>query len=149
LKNPDEIRDEIRAKRLAPGSPFRYRWLWQAVLSEMSDAELRLAVSIWLHSDENGERAFPGQQALAALSRVSTRSIRSRTRALELAGFLNAETGAGKRTTNYTLTIPERTLIELDQLCAERAASGLGGKSLFRESIQRSTQITNTAAGYL
>jgi hypothetical protein len=79
------------------------------MLSENTPLAKLLGVALWLHTDENGERAFPAQPTLAVMTDADARSLRRSTRQLEAAGFLNAEPGSGKRS--------ERTL--------ESAQSGL------------------------
>lgn len=119
MKTPDQIRDAIRAKRLAPDSrtPFRYRWLWSLMTSDLDPAEKLQGVAIWMFSDEDGANAWPSQSTIGAMVGRHVSSIKRGQTGLREAGYLSMRPGSGKASTRYGLTMPDirqQTLTELD-----------------------------------
>ena len=100
--------------------------LWRSALlaSDVSRRGKQVGTAIAEHGWTTGE-IFPNQKRLAALSGTSPKTVQRAVDDLEAAGWLTAVPGSGRRSSDYTLTVP-MPVDTVDDACAQPIEGGHG-----------------------
>jgi DNA-binding transcriptional ArsR family regulator len=128
------------------------RWRRAVIRSELSDAQVRVAVALADHMNGAGSPAWPSVERLAKLTHRSPRSVQRALRELEEAGWIEATSsrkggraeGGDGRATRYRATFPKGDTDDTLQgrhsrraRVTETAAKGDTDDTRSREEVER------------
>jgi hypothetical protein len=121
-------------------TPFFIQYMRALALADLPLADKGAGMILALFADKKG-KCWPGQATIAALARETDRSVRKRTRRLEDGGFAVTETGAGRTTSQYSLSIPAQTLVEIANLMEASEGNHCSAPERNHCSGQRGTSV--------